>query len=857
MSNDIKRMRYFNGLILKEDEFKQDQEYHISMRRMHNLHLHGSGIVRGLELGLTTQNHLIDVSEGIAMDPLGREVVLPAGDQVDISDCNGGDLVYIWVAYSEQDTDVIPDIGGDDFVHIKESAAVFHGKAKPSSDDYVLIGFVEIFTDTDGKPVLYEQSFRELDTLGRPVRVIAGENKESVITRTLFFSDSQINEANRPFLDGRLFEDGSTGKAGIDVVSEHSRFSGDLEISGSLAFSGGPSVTELVNDISSASGDGSASLATVHSIQQYVAGFSDGADSRIGAIEDALNVDPIQDSIAVRDSAGHLKAAPATANDDVLILDQMVNRGYLGDIGLVNHLSDSPDNARETGHYFCPDFLSDLPVDNSGNSLAGIVSVWRENDASVRQLFVSMNSGLLFTRFFSLGLWSPWEPVITQMLGDQRYLKLDDSQSLRENLDVGFHRLTHLGIPIDPEDAARLQEVDSARSYAANLLAMHNQSADHDGSYLALRFYQGDLDQLTVRGAAIIVEHVANTNLPEDAVEGIVYSNSHTAQVDTDIVLRSSQLFISFRDERIWLRTGAVSQPVPAEGDPAPELIPLWSQWIKLATAGEISAHKDSTDHDAHYYNLAGTTPLAGNLNAASNRLINLGAGIDAGDAVIKSQLDQVEQAAASSVTLLASSMNTALQAHRESTDHDSKYVAARSFTGDLNALTTTGVISVLSGSVNLPANAVHGILVNSKLEDGAESLSQLFIDTEHNMLWIRTREGLAAWTSWESPSIHPGIEKDFSNPATGCWMRHPDGTLDQYGTVQLTLGSLAEYPVSIPFPQAFTQIGQLIVSSTDGLRTYSCNGYNDHFEITQGMELTTGFPATVEISLQWRAIGA
>lgn len=36
MSNEIKRMNYFDGLLLKKEDLELDQDYHKNFHRMHN-----------------------------------------------------------------------------------------------------------------------------------------------------------------------------------------------------------------------------------------------------------------------------------------------------------------------------------------------------------------------------------------------------------------------------------------------------------------------------------------------------------------------------------------------------------------------------------------------------------------------------------------------------------------------------------------------------------------------------------------------------------------------------------------------------------------------------------------------------
>jgi len=72
------RPNYFHGEFLKVDDFTAEQSYHKEMRRRHNVELHQPGIVRGLEVTPVAGTNTVNITAGVAVDPLGREIVLTA-----------------------------------------------------------------------------------------------------------------------------------------------------------------------------------------------------------------------------------------------------------------------------------------------------------------------------------------------------------------------------------------------------------------------------------------------------------------------------------------------------------------------------------------------------------------------------------------------------------------------------------------------------------------------------------------------------------------------------------------------------------------------------------------------------------
>ena len=111
--NPIQRVRYFDGEYLRSYDFTNDQTYHIEMRRLMNLKLHLYGIVYGLEI-VQNQDSVLpggpffySIASGIAIDQLGREIVVPA--PYDLSNVLtapglGGGKYEVWICYQETQT---------------------------------------------------------------------------------------------------------------------------------------------------------------------------------------------------------------------------------------------------------------------------------------------------------------------------------------------------------------------------------------------------------------------------------------------------------------------------------------------------------------------------------------------------------------------------------------------------------------------------------------------------------------------------------------------------------------------------------------------------------------------------------
>jgi hypothetical protein len=107
---DIKRLHYFDQQFLVEQDFNDEQRYHVDMRRLHNKAMHTPGVAEGLSV-TKTANKAVTVAAGTAIDREGRELVLAAPQQVDLSDAakfppNG--KVCVTINYKDDLSDPLP-----------------------------------------------------------------------------------------------------------------------------------------------------------------------------------------------------------------------------------------------------------------------------------------------------------------------------------------------------------------------------------------------------------------------------------------------------------------------------------------------------------------------------------------------------------------------------------------------------------------------------------------------------------------------------------------------------------------------------------------------------------------------------
>lgn len=249
MAEEIKRMNFFNGLFLTEEEFQQEQEYHLRMRRVHNRFFHGKGVVYGLEVSPHPgKERHVKITTGAAIDRMlseegyesGREIVLKkdtGGDDpsVDLSAYGAGETAYISIYYMEEEADVVQDKGGGEKIHIWEQAVLEVTADQPQSGSYkILLGKVEL--PADGTPITGAHI--------TDMREYAGFDGMSVKTESLEASgDARI--------EGKLDVLGSTNLKSTTITGD-GKITNDLDVDGNLNVDGQTTLksTTIAGDVS-------------------------------------------------------------------------------------------------------------------------------------------------------------------------------------------------------------------------------------------------------------------------------------------------------------------------------------------------------------------------------------------------------------------------------------------------------------------------------------------------------------------------------------------------------------------------------------------------------------------------------
>ena len=111
MNNMITRPNYFSGEALLTDDFKSEQAFHLSLLRYNNASLRTHGIARGLEVYWEEDSNQVKIDPGMAIDRLGREIILTQERIIKLDNIGGLDPWFLTINYHEVYADLTEEPG--------------------------------------------------------------------------------------------------------------------------------------------------------------------------------------------------------------------------------------------------------------------------------------------------------------------------------------------------------------------------------------------------------------------------------------------------------------------------------------------------------------------------------------------------------------------------------------------------------------------------------------------------------------------------------------------------------------------------------------------------------------------------
>jgi hypothetical protein len=125
---ELTRNKYFYGKLMDAFHFTLEQKYLNRKRWLLNQLALGSGVLCGLQVAPTTDGKQVVVGPGVAIDNLGREIIVPSSSQSQSVDprqptdfcgrpsgdrITGAEIVHICLAYHECEAEPVPVLVGE------------------------------------------------------------------------------------------------------------------------------------------------------------------------------------------------------------------------------------------------------------------------------------------------------------------------------------------------------------------------------------------------------------------------------------------------------------------------------------------------------------------------------------------------------------------------------------------------------------------------------------------------------------------------------------------------------------------------------------------------------------------------
>jgi hypothetical protein len=213
----VRRLNYFTGQFLKENDFKDEQKYHVDSLRLHNKHLHTWGIAYGLDVTSSTDAKNVIIGRGMAIDNQGRQIVLDETKEIFFSTATAT-VVYLTISYNEITTDLKEETGIKGYTRTTEEPTIEFDKNMPDDPS------MKIFL---AKVILHPEN-RTVQKIELEDRKYTGTISGDIEANSIIFPLPTSSD-KWPIIKG---VDGSN--PGIAITSQNTSLTGNLKVSGIL-----------------------------------------------------------------------------------------------------------------------------------------------------------------------------------------------------------------------------------------------------------------------------------------------------------------------------------------------------------------------------------------------------------------------------------------------------------------------------------------------------------------------------------------------------------------------------------------------------------------------------------------------
>ena len=178
----IKRLNYFNHQFLEEQDFRDEQQYHLEMRRRLNRSLHIWGVAEGLKIARSGSRE-VTVEPGFALDREGRELVVTKALTRDMSYGEHHKKLHVVISHKErfEESDRRSSGGIEGYNRITEEVEIGVTHDSDKFESGVLLATVHL--DDEGNISSIDHAGRQsASSLIAPKSVRTGELADGSVT---------------------------------------------------------------------------------------------------------------------------------------------------------------------------------------------------------------------------------------------------------------------------------------------------------------------------------------------------------------------------------------------------------------------------------------------------------------------------------------------------------------------------------------------------------------------------------------------------------------------------------------------------------------------------------------------------
>ncbi|KAB8051903.1 hypothetical protein GCN74_26235 [Janthinobacterium sp. FT14W] len=167
----VERPNYFSGEALLTDDFRCEQQYQMDMLAARNVSLYLYGIAHGLEVAASAdgQPSQLEVSRGMAIDALGRQIILLEPAVLALEGMDPGATYFITINYFEVYADLSDESGTAGYKRIVQQPQIRYLRNLDQPGVNILLAVISLTTEGSINSLTYKSGRNERRYVGTSV----------------------------------------------------------------------------------------------------------------------------------------------------------------------------------------------------------------------------------------------------------------------------------------------------------------------------------------------------------------------------------------------------------------------------------------------------------------------------------------------------------------------------------------------------------------------------------------------------------------------------------------------------------------------------------------------------------------